>query len=184
MDVTFRSIILITALVAATPMGFSREAVANPTITMTVAGKGDVVIELYQNEAPNTVAHIIKLAKSGFYKDQKFYAVLKDPRPFLVRFGDPNTKTKPMNDSSIGNGGSGAQIQFENSGKSHVKGAVGLATRPDSPKVGDSQFYIMLDSKPFLDGSYTVFGQVVKGMDVVSKIDVGDQVTSVTITGD
>ncbi|MFM9873631.1 MAG: peptidylprolyl isomerase [Fimbriimonadaceae bacterium] len=181
---SIRSIILITALCAVTPIGLSRSSVANPSMTLSVAGKGDVVIELYRSEAPNTVAHIIKLAKSGFYKDQKFYAVLKDPRPFLVRFGDPNTKTKPMNDSSIGNGGSGAQIQFENSGKSHVKGAVGLATRPESPKVGDSQFYIMLDSKPFLDGSYTVFGQVVKGMDVVSKIDVGDQVTSVTISGD
>ena len=181
---SFRSIIFITALVAATPVGFSGAPAANPTLTLSVAGKGDVVIELFKAEAPNTVAHIVKLAKGGFYKDQKFYAVLKDPRPFLVRFGDPNTKTKPMNDSSIGNGGSGAQVQFENSGKSHIKGAVGLATRPDNPKVGDSQFYIMLDSKPFLDGSYTVFGQVVKGMDVVSKIDVGDQVTSVTISGD
>lgn len=157
---------------------------ANPTMTLKVAGKGDVVIELYQAEAPNTVAHIIKLAKSGFYDGQKFYAVLKEPRPFLVRFGDPNTKSKPMNDSSIGQGGSGARIEYEKSGKSHNKGAVGLATRADDPKVGDSQFYIMLDSKPFLDNSYTVFGQVTRGMDIVSAIEVGDQVTSVSISGD
>lgn len=171
-------------LVAITPLGLTTAPAANPMLSITVAGKGEVVIELYQKEAPNTVAHIVKLAKSGFYDNQKFYAVLKDPRPFLVRFGDPNTKTKAMDDSSIGQGGSGAKIARENSGKSHIKGAVGLATRPDDPKVGDSQFYIMLDSKPFLDGSYTVFGQVTKGMDVVSKIEVGDQVTSVSVSGD
>ncbi|MBS1711718.1 MAG: peptidylprolyl isomerase [Armatimonadetes bacterium] len=157
---------------------------ANPTMTLKVAGKGDVVIELYQAEAPKTVAHIVQLAKSGFYDGQKFYAVLKEPRPFLVRFGDPNTKSKPMNDPSIGQGGSGARIEYEKSGKSHVKGAVGLATRADDPKAGDSQFYIMLDNKPFLDNSYTVFGQVTRGMEIVSSIEVGDQVTSVSISGD
>ena len=179
-----RTLVTACLLACLTPVALTKSAVANPTLSLNVEGKGEVVIELFQAEAPNTVGHIVKLAKSGFYNDQKFYAVLKDPRPFLVRFGDPNTKNKSLDDGSIGQGGSGAKIARENSGKSHVKGAVGLATRADDPKTGDSQFYIMLDSKPFLDGSYTVFGQVTKGMDVVSKIVVGDKVTSVTVSGD
>lgn len=168
------------------PVGFSSSPMkmANPQMTMTVEGKGQVVIELFRAEAPQTVGHIIRLSKSGFYNGQKFFDVLNKPRPFLVRFGDPNTKSKPMTDPSIGQGGSGSKIPVENSGKSHVKGAVGLATPPNDPKNGDSQFYIMLDKKPFLDGSYTVFGQVVRGMEIVEGIEVGDQVTSVSISGE
>lgn len=179
-----RGILSIALLVMVTSAMTLPAEQANPTLTIAVQGRGEVVIELYRKEAPQTCAHIVRLAKSGFYNQQKFYAVLKDPRPFLVRFGDPNTKSKSMDDESIGKGGSGAKIPRENSGKSHVKGAVGLATKADEPTVGDSQFYIMLDNKPFLDGSYTVFGQVVRGMDVVERIAVGDQVTSVSVTGD
>lgn len=157
---------------------------ALPTLTLSVAGKGEIVIEMYNDKAPKTTAHIIGLAKSGFYDGQKIFRVMKDPRPFLVLFGDPNTKSKPMTDSSIGQGGSGKSIAREETGKSHVKGAVGLATRQGDPNSGDSQFFIMLDKKPFLDGSYTVFGSVTRGMDIVEKLEVGDQVTSVTVKGD
>ena len=162
-------------------LGASRVPFAS-TITMQVEGKGAVVIELYTTEAPKATAHVTKLAESGFYNNQKIFRVMKDPKPFLVLFGDPQTKTKPINDASIGQGGSGARIPYENSGKSNVRGAVGLSTKPRDKDSGDSQFYILLDTKPFLDGSYTVFGQVVRGMDVVEKLDVGDQVTSVSVS--
>lgn len=152
------------------------------TMTVQVEGKGTVVIELYTAEAPKATTHIMKLADSGFYNGQKIFRVMKDPKPFLVLLGDPQTKTKPVTDSSIGQGGSGARIPYENSGKSNVRGAVGLSTKPRDKDSGDSQFYILLDTKPFLDGSYTVFGQVVRGMDVVEKLDVGDQVTSVSVS--
>lgn len=184
--VKLRILSAVVASLVVAPAGFSSgmAPLAKPQMTLTVAGKGTVVIELHSQEAPKTVAHIINLTKAGFYDGQKFFDVLNKPRPFLVRFGDPNTKTKAMNDPSIGQGGSGAKIPIENSGKSHVKGAVGLATPTSDPKNGDSQFYIMLDNKPFLDGSYTVFGQVVRGMEIVERIEVGDQVTSVSISGD
>lgn len=146
-----------------------------------VKGKGEVVIELFTKEAPRTTSHIISLAESGFYNNQKFFRVMKDPRPFLVLFGDPGTKTKSMDDESLGTGGSGTRIAYEESGKQNVKGAVGLSTLPRDKDSGDSQFYILLDNKPFLNGSYTVFGRVTKGMEIVERIEVGDQVTSVTI---
>lgn len=150
-------------------------------MVVSVKDKGDVVIELFTKEAPKTTAQIIKLAESGFYTNQKFFRVMKDPRPFLVLFGDPGSKTKKMDDESLGTGGSGNRIAYEESGKRNVKGAVGLSTLPRDKDSGDSQFYILLDDKPFLNGSYTVFGQVLSGMDIVEKIEVGDLVTSVTI---
>lgn len=154
---------------------------AKTSLVVNVAGKGQVVIELYTKEAPNTTAQIIRLAESGFYNGQKFFRVLKDPRPYLVMFGDPNSKTMPLDSDEMGKGGSGNTIAYENTGKSNVKGAVGLSTLPRDKNSGDSQFYILLDDKPFLDGNYTVFGQVVQGMEIVESIAVGDQVTSVTV---
>lgn len=151
------------------------------TMTLSVKGKGDVVIELFTKEAPKTTAHIIELAEKGFYNGQKFFGTMKEPRPFMVKFGDPQTKTKPVKEVD-GTGGSGTRIAYENSGKQNVKGAVGLSTLPRDRDSGDSQFYILLDNKPFLDGSYTVFGRVTKGMDIVEGIEDGDQVTSVTIS--
>ncbi len=150
-------------------------------LKIAVKDKGEVVIELFTKEAPKTTAKIIKLAESGFYDGQKFFRVMKDPRPFLVLFGDPGSKTKKMDDSTLGTEGSGETIAYEESGKRNVKGAVGLSTLPRDKNSGDSQFYILLDDKSFLNGSYTVFGQVLSGMDIVEKIEVGDLVTSVTV---
>lgn len=151
------------------------------TMTLKIQGKGDVVITLYTKEAPKTTAHILGLAEKGFYDGLKFFRVMKEPKPFLVLFGDPQTKTKAIDDAAIGTGGSGKRIAYEDSGKSNLKGAVGLSTLPRDKDSGDSQFYILLDDKPFLNGNYTVFGQVTSGMDVVSKVEVGDQVTSISI---
>ncbi|MDI9641302.1 peptidylprolyl isomerase [Kamptonema cortianum] len=155
---------------------------AKASMTLNVAGKGEIVIELYPDKAPQAVGHITALADQGFYNGQKFFRVIKDPRPFLVLFGDPQTKTMDVNDSRIGEGGSGKRIAYENSGLTNKKGAVGLSTKQGDRNGGDSQFYILLDDKPFLDGTYTVFGQVAKGMDIVSRIEVGDQVTSVSVS--
>ncbi|MEZ5163579.1 MAG: peptidylprolyl isomerase [Fimbriimonadaceae bacterium] len=179
---TFRNLLLLGAVSVAAGLGASKPLPANDKLTMTVEGKGKIVIELYTAEAPKATQHITGLAQKGFYNDQKFFRVMKDPRPFLVLFGDPGSKTKAMDDPTLGEGGSGTRIPYENSGKKNVKGAVGLSTKPRDKNSGDSQFYILLDDKPFLDGQYTVFGQVVQGMDIVSRIEVGDKVTSVTIS--
>jgi cyclophilin family peptidyl-prolyl cis-trans isomerase len=97
-----------------------------------------------------------------------------------VQFGDPASRSDVEN---AGSGGSGARIPFEDTGMPNVAGAVGLSTIPGEKNSGDSQFYILLGNARFLDGSYTVFGKVIDGMDVVNKIEKGDRVSKVTISG-
>lgn len=175
----FLRLLLILTILMTTVMAFAQGG--KTSLKLQVKDKGEVIIELYTKEAPNTTAHIIKLAESGFYNNQKFFGVMKEPRPFMVKFGDPGTKTKKIDDPTLGTGGSGTTIAYENSGKANVKGAVGLSTLPNNRDSGDSQFYILLDNRPFLDGSYTVFGFITKGMEIVEGIEAGDQVTSVTV---
>jgi cyclophilin family peptidyl-prolyl cis-trans isomerase len=154
-------------------------SIVDSTLTLNIANRGTVVIELFSSKAPKTTAHISKLASSGFYNGQRFHRVVRRPRPYLVQIGDPASKSG-LSDS-VGSGGSGARIPFENSGQKHTTGAVALSAIPGQEAVGDSQFYILLADAPFLDGSYTVFGKVVQGMDVVNKIERGDVLTTVTV---
>ncbi len=176
LSVISMSLCAVPTVVGSTPLDFA------PSLTMNVAGKGSIVIELYTSEAPKATAQIMGLADGRFYDGQKIFRVMKDPKPFLVLFGDPASRTKAMDDPSLGEGGSGKSVPYENSGKSNRRGAVGLSTKPRDKNSGDSQFYILLADKPFLDGSYTVFGQVVRGMEIVDTLAVGDQVTSVTVS--
>jgi cyclophilin family peptidyl-prolyl cis-trans isomerase len=148
---------------------------------ITVEGRGAVFVLLYTKEAPKTTAKIIKLVKDGFYDGQRFHLAIRSPRPYRVQVGDPATKTKDVNDASIGSGGSGTKVAYEDSGKSNVEGAVGLSTLPNDKNSGDSQFYILLADQPFLDGNYTVFGKVAQGMDIVKKIEKGDRIQSIKI---
>lgn len=147
-----------------------------------VEGRGTIVIRLNTKEAPRTTSHIMDLVRRGFYDGQRFHEVIKSPRPYLVRIGDPLSKdpTK-LDDPRMGTGGSGKRIPLENSGLTHDTGAVGLATYRDDKSAGDSQFYVMLAPAKFLDGNYTVFGKVVAGMDVVNNVQKGDKVVTVRI---
>ena len=179
----FRSIVFILCVLGAS-LALAQEYKPKPGETvmkLTVERRGDVYILLHTKQAPKTTAQIIKLATSGFYNGQKWFKVLKDPRPFLIQFGDPGSKTKPMDDASLGNGGSGTKVAYEDTGKKNVTGAVGLANKEGDRDSGDSQFYILLGDYGFLDGKYTVFGQVASGMNVVRGIKLGDKVTSVVI---
>lgn len=150
-------------------------------LVLEIEGRGQVVIQLFTKEAPKATSQIIRLAQSGFYNGQKFFKVVKEPKPFLIQTGDPGSKTKPASDPALGTGGSGTPVPYENSGHSNTAGAVGLSTLPNNRDSGDSQFYILLGPARFLDGSYTVFGQVVSGMDVVRAVELGDKVTSATV---
>ncbi len=150
-------------------------------LKLEIEGRGNVYIKLFTQEASKATAQIIKLTKSGFYNGQRFHRVEKNPKPYLVRFGDPGSKDGDLDDPKIGNGGSGSHIPFEDSGHQNVTGAVGLAHPVDDQDAGDSQFFISLSPNKFLDGHYTVFGQVVNGMDVVNKIERGDRVVSASI---
>lgn len=173
---------LVLVLAAAFAFGQYAPKPGETVLRLSIEGKGDVFIRLFTDKAPKTTAHIIRLAESGFYNDQKFFKVVKDPKPFLVLFGDPGSRTKAMDDETLGTGGSGTRIPFEETGLSNnAEGMVGLSTLPRDRDSGDSQFYILLAPSKFLDGNYTVFGQVAAGLDLVKRVQLGDKVTSAAI---
>jgi cyclophilin family peptidyl-prolyl cis-trans isomerase len=134
--------------------------------------KGDIVVALDADAAPQTVNNFVFLARGGFYDGLTFHRV--EPG-FVIQGGDP---------LGSGRGGPGytvpAEIELE-----HVKGAIAMARQGDqvNPERASSgsQFYITLAETPHLDGAYTVFGEVIEGMDVVESIEVGDVIESVTI---
>jgi len=129
---------------------------------------GKITIELYEKDAPGTVENFVKLAKRGFYDGLTFHRIVPG---FVVQGGDPN---------GDGTGGPGYQIKGEFNSRKHVTGTVAMA-RSASPDSAGSQFYITLAPQPFLDNKYSVFGQVLEGMDVVMKIKRGDRMKKVTI---
>ena len=130
--------------------------------------RGKLTIELFSEVAPKTLARFLNLAQKGFYNGLTFHRVV--PK-YLIQGGDP---------VGDGTGGSGQAIPAEFSEKKHVTDTVGMAHTKDSDSA-DSQFYICLEPQPFLDGKYTVFGQVVEGLDLLPKIQEGDVMRKVTV---
>lgn len=174
-------LVLLLVAIAALSFGQYKPKPGETVMRMSLESGSTVDILLYTKEAPKTTTHIINLVEKKFYDGQKFFRVVKEPRPFLVQFGDPGSKTKAMDDKSLGTGGSGTRIAFEDSGFDNVTGAVGLATQNQDRDSGDSQFYILLANSRFLNGTATVFGKVVSDMAAVNRIALGDKVTSVAI---
>ncbi len=128
--------------------------------------KGDITLEFFPNIAPNTVANFIKLAKSGFYDGVKFHRVIKD---FMIQSGDPLSKDDSKM-SSWGTGGPGYKFADEITPESkNVLGSIAMAN--SGKNTNGSQFYINAKDNNFLDGGYTVFGKVIKGLDVALAID-------------
>lgn len=125
---------------------------------------GNIVFELSPNIAPETVRNFTKLAKSNFYDGTLFHRVIPG---FMIQGGDPNTKTP--NKSKWGMGGPGYTIKAEFNSRSHKRGIVSMARATD-PNSAGSQFFIVTTDSTFLDKQYTVFAEVVKGMDVADKI--------------
>jgi len=125
--------------------------------------KGSVTIKLRPDIAPNHVARIKELARTGFYDGVVFYRVIDG---FMAQTGDP---------TGTGMGGSGKKLKAEFSREPHVRGTVSMA-RAQSPDSGDSQFFICFADARFLDGQYTAWGNVISGMDVVDKIKRGEPV--------
>lgn len=151
---------------------------AGSVIVFETATKGSFEIETYPNEAPRTVAHILALVKRNFYNGQRFHRVVPG---FVVQWGDPTSRDVTKKDR-WGTGGSGKPIGAAemNPKRTHRLGAVAMAHAGD-PKLADSQMYVALAPVPRLDGGYTVFGQVISGMDVVQKIQVGDVIMRATV---
>jgi peptidyl-prolyl cis-trans isomerase B (cyclophilin B) len=138
-----------------------------------ITAKGEIVCDLYAESAPQTVNNFVYLARAGFYAGLTFHRVVSD---FVIQGGDPLGR---------GDGGPGYTVPAEIA-LTHSKGALATARLPDQINPdrasSGSQFYITLASTPHLDGGYTVFGQVVTGMDVVESIAVGDQITDILIS--
>jgi len=126
---------------------------------------GEIEIEFFPDKAPNHVKNFVKLAKSGFYNGTIFHRVIPG---FMIQGGDPNTKDL-SNKAAYGMGGPGYNVNAEFNDIQHKRGIVSMA-RANDPNSAGSQFYIVVENSFFLDGKYTVFGQVVKGMGVADKI--------------
>jgi cyclophilin family peptidyl-prolyl cis-trans isomerase len=150
---------------------------AGPVIVFETA-KGTFEIETYPEEAPKTVAHILALVKKGFYNGLRVHRA--EPN-FVVQFGDPQTRDMTKQ-ASWGGGGSGSPIGVAEITKKrkNVAGAVGMG-HGGVAKDADSQIYILLRAAPSLDGKYTIFGHVIKGMDVVAKIQKTDVIKKASV---
>ena len=142
--------------------------------------RGTIVAELYDAEAPKTVANFEKLANEGFYDGVKFHRVIPE---FVIQGGDPYSKGGTHAKGPVGTGGPGYTIRDELVGNPHrhVDGALSMAHA--GPGTGGSQFFIVLSERNtrHLDGVHTVFGKVTDGMDVVRQIKGNDVMTTVRV---
>lgn len=128
--------------------------------------QGDIVIEFFDQDAPNTVANFVKLAQSGFYDGTKFHRVIKD---FMIQGGDPQSKDDSLM-ARWGTGGPG--YQFEDEIHLNNKNEIGTISMANAgPDTNGSQFFINTADNSFLDYKHTVFGKVVRGMEVVNAIE-------------
>ncbi len=176
--------------------GLASALLVSPTVVTTQAGKpaagpvlvidtakGVIEVELSPADAPKTVAHIIELAKSGFYRGQRFHWV----QPGVVQFGDPLSRDLTKS-RDWGSGGSGPRMAnkplgfAELSKKPFPRGTVGLAYRSDrKPETADSQIFILTGPNANMVGKYVQIGKVSKGLNIADKIEAQDVIKNVTV---
>lgn len=144
-------------------VALAAEPAPNPLVTMDLGELGTMEIELFPAIAPNTVANFISLVQQGYYDGVIFHRVIPG---FMIQGGDP---------TGTGSGGPGYSIRgefsqngFKNDLK-HIRGVISMA-RTSIPDSAGSQFFLMVEKAPHLDGAYAAFGQVVKGIEVADKI--------------
>jgi cyclophilin family peptidyl-prolyl cis-trans isomerase len=151
------------------------KAPAGPVIVFETA-KGAFSMQMFPDDAPKSVDHILKLVQRNFYNGQRVHRV--EPG-FVVQFGDPKSRDMSKRESwgQTSGGGSGRPVGVAEISKTHlhVKGAVGMAHAGDASQA-DSQIYIMLSDRSSLNGKYAVIGQVISGMDVVQKLEIEDRI--------
>jgi peptidyl-prolyl cis-trans isomerase B (cyclophilin B) len=143
---------------------YPTDVVERPNVTITMENGEEIVLELFPEAAPNTVANFISLAEEGYYDGLIFHRVIPD---FMVQGGDP---------SGNGSGGPGYSIKgefasngFETNTVKHDRGVLSMA-RTNDPNSAGSQFFIMVKEAPHLDGEYAAFGKVIEGMETVDTI--------------
>ena len=184
MKISFARPLLAFALVGTAALSAPATAAPPPAgapIIRMVTTRGVILIKLYPKDAPISCANFEKLVKKGFYNGLTFHRITDLAAPGqskIVQGGDP---------LGNGQGGPGYMIkgEFTSNGVTnpltHIAGAVAMA-RSQSPDSAGSQFYICVNPVHFLDGNYAVFGQVIKGLAVADKLQVGDKMTKVTLS--
>ncbi|MCC5605408.1 peptidylprolyl isomerase [Nostoc sp. CHAB 5834] len=177
------------------------------TVVLTVKGS-PITIEVDGTDAPITAGNFVDLVQKGVYDGLAFHRVVREPQPFVVQGGDPQSKDPKVPADSLGTGsyidpktGNARYIPLEVKAKGsdtptynkpfdataqpvvlpHKQGAVAMA-RSQSPDSASAQFYFALADLAFLDGNYAVFGNVTQGFDVVNEIQQGDRIDSAKVT--
>jgi len=142
-----------------------------PIVTIETE-RGPITIELFENDAPIAVANFITLVEDGYFEDMTFHRVVRN---HVTQTGDPNSK--PGGEGVVGTGGPGYRIADEFTlpgARNHFAGSVGMAHGP-APNSAGSQFYIMHEPKPDLNGKYTVFGRVTEGLEIARQMKQGEK---------
>jgi len=159
----------LTSALAADPTQTAPAAAAGATeeVGAITTDLGSIVIRFFPDSAPIHVDNFKALARSKFYDDTTFHRVAPG---FVIQGGDPNSK-----DADPGNDGTGdgpRQLKAEFNSRPHVRGTVSMA-RSNDPNSASCQFFIVIGDARFLDGKYSLFGEVIEGMDTVDKIVAG-----------
>ncbi|MCS6813903.1 MAG: peptidylprolyl isomerase [Cyanobacteria bacterium] len=178
------------------------------TVELVVKGK-PIVMEIDGTNAPITAGNFVDLVQRGIYNGSMFHRVIREPQPFVVQGGDPQSRDSSVPQSALGTGSfidpattkpryipleikttrtdtlvyskTFADAGIQDLPKlRHTRGAVAMARAP-YPDSASAQFYVALADLDFLDGNYAVFGYVTKGMDVVDEIQQGDRITSAKV---
>jgi peptidyl-prolyl cis-trans isomerase B (cyclophilin B) len=157
---------MVSVLVASLLLQGGAEApkVVKKPIAVMKTTLGTIELEFFPDKAPKHVENFIALAKKGFYDKSAFHRVIPG---FMIQGGCPNSK--PGSRGVPGTGGPGYSVKAEFNDTKHVRGILSMARASDPDSAG-SQFFIMVADSPHLDGQYSAFGRVIKGMDVVDKI--------------
>lgn len=155
---------MVSVLIASLILQGDAPKVAKKPIAVMTTTLGVIELEFFPDKAPKHVANFISLAKKGFYDKLAFHRVIPG---FMIQGGCPNTR--PGATGMPGTGGPGHSVKAEFNNTKHVRGILSMARSSDPDSAG-SQFFIMVANSPHLDGQYSAFGRVIKGMDVVDKI--------------
>jgi peptidyl-prolyl cis-trans isomerase B (cyclophilin B) len=152
-------------LVAEEKKGETTSMTSSNEVAVIKTSEGDMVVQFWNDAAPDTIENFKKLARQGFYNGTIFHRIVKG---FMIQGGDPNSKD-PAKEDRYGEGGPGYKIKAEFNDHSHERGVISMAREPDPDSAG-SQFFICLAPVTRLDHQYTTFGKLIKGDDVLAKI--------------
>ncbi|MEX5213966.1 MAG: peptidylprolyl isomerase [Nitrospiraceae bacterium] len=144
--------------------GVTEKTRATVRVTMKGEPAGEMVLRFFPDVAPNHVENFVKLAREKFYDGTTFHRVIPG---FMIQGGDPNSKSPDR--ASHGMGGPGHKVKAEFNSNPHKRGALSMA-RANDPDSAGSQFFICVADSHFLDWNYTVFGEVVSGMEVADRV--------------